>query len=401
MKVLIADKFQDEGLQQIKAMASEVECDPSLKEATLSQRLSEFNPDVLVVRSTKVPEPLLGAGDRLKLIIRAGSGYDNIDSVAAAEKGILVANCPGMNAAAVAELTMGLILSLDRRIPDNVIDLRSGKWDKKGYSRARGLKGRTVGIIGAGKIGTEVARRALGFDMKILFTHLGRNHRLVDFPNCDRTHIEDLLRRSDFVTIHVPGGPDTRKLIGAEELAMMKPTAFLINTSRSVVVDEQALAAALREGNIAGAAVDVYDEEPPADGTEFTSHLKDVPHLYGTHHIGASTEEAQNAVADEVINIIKEYKSSGEVLNCVNSSKADTACLLVVRLVNKPGSLATVFQLLASDQVNVEEMDHVVYTGGEEAGAHIRLSNMPSEETVERIRACKTNVLSLEILPVA
>jgi D-3-phosphoglycerate dehydrogenase len=148
MKVLIADKFQDEGLQQIKAMASEVECDPSLKEATLSQRLSEFNPDVLVVRSTKVPEPLLGAGDRLKLIIRAGSGYDNIDSVAAAEKGILVANCPGMNAAAVAELTMGLILSLDRRIPDNVIDLRSGKWDKKGYSRARGLKGRTVGIIG-------------------------------------------------------------------------------------------------------------------------------------------------------------------------------------------------------------------------------------------------------------
>jgi D-3-phosphoglycerate dehydrogenase len=155
------------------------------------------------------------------------------------------------------------------------------------------------------------------------------------------------------------GGPDTRKLIGAEELAMMKPTAFLINTSRSVVVDEQALAAALREGNIAGAAVDVYDEEPPADGTEFTSHLKDVPHLYGTHHIGASTEEAQNAVADEVINIIKEYKSSGEVLNCVNSSKADTACLLVVRLVNKPGSLATVFQLLASDQVNVEEMDHV------------------------------------------
>lgn len=399
MKVLIADKFQEEGLQQIKAIASEVEFDPSLKGDTLTSKLSSFQPEVLVVRSTKVPAEAINAGAQLKVIIRAGSGVDNIDIPTATEKGISVANCPGMNAAAVAELTMGLILSLDRRIPDNVIDMRAGKWDKKGYSKARGLKGRTLGIIGAGKIGTEVAQRAMGFGMNILFTHLGRNYRMVDFPNCERTDVYELIKRSDFVTVHVPGGGDTEHLIGEAELASMKPTAFVINTSRAVVVDEKALAAALKNGTIAGAAVDVYNNEPPADGKEFTSPLKDVPNLYGTHHIGASTEEAQNAVGEEVVRIVKEYKASGDVLNCVNAPQTDSACLLIVRLVNKPGSLASVFQQLASEQVNVEEMDHVVYSNEKAAGAHIRLSKAPSETTLEKIRNDNAHVLGVDILP--
>lgn len=399
MKVLIADKFQDEGVQQIQALASEVVFDPSLKEEALVAKLADFQPEVLVVRSTKVRADALGAAGSLKAVIRAGSGVDNIEIPVATEKGIKVANCPGMNAAAVAELTMGLILSLDRRIPDNVIELRAGKWNKKGFSKARGLRGRTLGIIGAGKIGTEVAQRAMGFGMNILFTHLGRNYRMVDFPNCERTDVYELIKRSDYITVHIPGGGDTEHLIGTKELASMKPTACLINTSRSVVVDQNALAEALKNGSIAGAAVDVYDNEPPADGTEFTSDFKDTPNLYGTHHIGASTEEAQEAVADEVVRIVKNYKGSGEVLNCVNETKGDNACLLIIRLVNKPGSLAAVFQLLASEQVNVEEMDHVVYSDHDTAGAHIRLSKAPSESTLELIQADKTHVLGVEVLP--
>jgi D-3-phosphoglycerate dehydrogenase len=397
MRVLVADKFQEEGLQQIKVIASEVECDPALKGDSLKGRVAEFRPHVLVVRSTKVPADVIAASDCLKLIIRAGSGYDNIDLAAASRGGISVANCPGMNAAAVAELTLGLIIALDRRIPDNVIDLRAGKWDKKGYSRARGLRGRTLGILGAGKIGTEVARRALGFEMNILFTHLGRNRRLVDFPNCERTDVDELLKRSDYITIHVPGGDDTQKLIGEPQLKLMKPTACLINTSRASVVDEAALIQALNEGRIAGAAVDVYEDEPPADGTEFTAPIKDAAHLYGTHHIGASTEEAQDAVADEVVRIIKEYKASGDVLNCVNQTRTEAACLLIIRLANKPGSLAHVFQQLAADQVNVEEMDHVVYSGGEAAAAHIRLSRQPTDQTLNAIRN-SSQVLGMDVM---
>lgn len=399
MKVLVADKFEEEGLQQLRAVASEVVYDAALKDDSLKQRIAEFSPNVLIVRSTKVNAEAMDASDRLKVVIRAGSGYDTIDVDAASAHGISVANCPGMNAAAVAELTMGLILAMDRRIPDNVADLRAGKWDKKGYSRARGVKGRTLGVIGAGRIGTEVARRALAFDMDVLFTHLGRNRRLVDFPNCERTEVDDLLRRSDVVTIHVPGGADTRALMDEEHLRMMKPSAMLINTSRASVIDEGALMKALQEGWIHFAAVDVYADEPPADGTTIESPLKDLPNLYGTHHIGASTAQAQMAVAEETVRIVKEYKATGKVLNCVNAGRGTAACLLILRLVNKPGSLAHVFSNLREAEINVEEMDHVVYQGGAAASAHIRLSQQPADAILEKIRADKDHVLGMEVLP--
>jgi D-3-phosphoglycerate dehydrogenase len=279
-----------------------------------------------------------------------------------------------------------------------VSDLRAGRWNKKEYSKALGLKGRTLGIVGAGSIGTEVARRALALEMNVLFYNLGRSRRLVDFPHTQRVELDDLMRQSDVVSVHVPGGPGTRNLIDARRLALLKPTALLINTSRAGVIDEAALVEALRAKRIRGAATDVYENEPPADGTEIRSPLCELANLYGTHHIGASTEQAQLAIADATCELVATYKRSGQILNCVNMQNPTAAQMLVVRFVNKPGGLAHVFQNLVAEEINVEEMDHVIYDGGQAACAHIRISKAPSPALLERIRTGHANVIDVEVM---
>lgn len=318
MKVLIADKFEAVGIEALKKVAGDVVCEPELKDAALAARIGEYQPAVLIVRSTKVQGEALSASNALKLIIRAGSGYDTIDTAGARERGIAVANCPGMNAVAVAELVMGHMIAFDRRIADNVADLRAKRWNKKLYSKARGLKGRTVGIVGVGRIGSEVAKRALAFDMRVLFYDVLPDVKPADHPNCLRADLDELFRASDFVSLHVPGTDTTKHLINTERLATMKPEAVIINTSRASVIDEPALINALKEGRIAGACVDVYADEPAADAKEIQSPLAELPNLYGTHHIGASTQQAQLAVADETVRIVTEFGKSGKVLNCVN-----------------------------------------------------------------------------------
>jgi D-3-phosphoglycerate dehydrogenase len=318
MKILIADKFEDTGVEQLKQVADEVVREPDLKEATLTERIASFDPTVLIVRSTKVQPDQLGAAKALKLIIRAGSGYDTIDCGTAKEKGIKVANCPGMNAVAVAELAMGHVINLDRRIADNVADLRAHKWDKKGYSKARGLKNSTLGIVGLGRIGRELAQRALAFDMKVLWFDVVDDLPPIDHPNAARVDLDTVFAKADYVSLHVPGTGDTKHLINAARLKTMQPHACIINTSRASIIDEPALIDALKAGTIRAAAVDVYDNEPAADAKEITSPLCDLPNLYGTHHIGASTNQAQLAVADETVRIVQEFAGSGTVINCVN-----------------------------------------------------------------------------------
>ncbi len=326
LKVLVADKMEQQGLDELAKIADEVQFDATLKGDTLKSRLADFDPDVLIVRSTKVPADIQAAGAGLKLIVRAGSGYDTIDTAAAAARGIRVCNCPGMNAVAVAELVMGLIISLDRKIADNVIDLRAGRWRKKLYSKAgRGLKGRTLGVIGAGRIGAAVARRALAFEMSVVWydvvpeADLGG---LADTPNVARAELDDLLPQADFITLHVPGGEGTHHLIDARRLALMKPEAVLINTSRAGVVDEAALIEAIEAGKLRGAGLDVYADEPPADAESIDSPVCGVAGIYGTHHIGASTEQAQLAVAAEAVRIVAHFKQTGEALHCVNMPAA-------------------------------------------------------------------------------
>lgn len=401
MKILIVDKFEEWGLERLRGLGCELRIESGLKVDAFKSALQDFGPELLIVRSTKVPAEVLAGAGRLAGIIRAGSGVDNIDVEAASKRGIQVANCPGMNGAAVAELTLGLILALDRRIPDNVGDLRRGAWKKKEYSsKALGLSGRTLGIVGAGSIGTGVARAALALDMHVLFYHLGRHRRFVDNPSCRRAELDDLLREADIVSLHLPGGPSTRNLLDERRLSLMKPTALLINTSRSGIVDEAALIRALRSGKLRGAGLDVFDNEPTADAETVATPLADVPNCYVTHHIGASTQQAQMAVAAETVRLVEQFRGTGLLPNCVNTQASPTAkYMLVVRLVNKPGGLAHVFQEISHAAINAEEMDHFIYGGGEAACAHIRVNPRPSDEVLQRIRGGAT-VLGVELMQV-
>lgn len=322
MNVLIADKFEAAGVEGLKTLGCEVTINPELGGDALSDAVKETACAVLIVRSTKVTADVIEAASDLKLIVRAGSGYDTIDVDAATKRGVRVCNCPGMNSVAVAELTLGLMIALDRRIVDETADLRRGVWNKKGYSKARGLKGATLGIAGLGRIGYEVARRAAAFEMELLYYDVVTNERAEKELGIKRVSFDELLAESDFISLHVPGGGDTKHLIGAEQLAKMKPGAFLLNCSRGGIVDEPALAEAIRAGKVGGAGIDVWEIEPAATDREFKDPLIQSPGIYGTHHVGASTEQAQIAVADEAVRIVKQFMQTGEFLHCVNPAES-------------------------------------------------------------------------------
>lgn len=322
MVVLIADKFEAAGVEHLKRLGCEVLLEPQLQGEALAERIGASECRVLVVRSTKVPREAIEGAAHLKLIIRAGSGYDTIDVLAATEAGVRVCNCPGMNSVAVAELTLGMMISLDRRIVDETDDLRRGVWNKKEYSKARGLKGRTLGIVGLGRIGQEVARRAKAFEMELIYSDIIQHPGIEKELGARRVSFDELLRQADFVTLHVPGGKQTEHLISETELNTMKRTAFLINCSRGGVIDEVALADALEAGRLGGAAMDVYETEPAATDTEFKDPIPTAPRVVGTHHVGASTEQAQLAVADETVRVIQQYMNDGTFLHCVNAPES-------------------------------------------------------------------------------
>src|SRR5690606_10248563 len=256
VKELIADKFPDQYIQQLRDHDLEVIYKPKLGENDLPDAAREI--DILVVRSTVVNEETINNSQKLNLIVRAGSGVNNIKIPAANKKGIYVANCPGMNSIAVAELTIGLMISLDRRIPDNVFDFRQGKWNKGEYSKAEGLFGKTLGIIGVGNIGKEVAKRALAFGMNVYGKDISRIEGVMvkDF-----SEMNELLPLCDIVSIHLPATPQTKGLFNREMFKFMKPGALLINTSRHDIIDEDALLEAVAEKNLR-AAVDVFKGEP-------------------------------------------------------------------------------------------------------------------------------------------
>ncbi|MBN2323780.1 MAG: hydroxyacid dehydrogenase [Spirochaetes bacterium] len=395
MKVLVADKFPENRLADMKRAGYEVVYDEGLKEDSLSAALKKEKPDVIVVRSTEVTGEMIVKAPSLSLIIRAGSGYNTIDVKTASERSIYVANCPGKNAVAVAELAFGLLLSLDRRIPDNVIDLRAGKWNKKEYSMAEGIAGKTLGIIGVGRIGREVISRARAFGMKV--TAWSRSLTPETAGELGVRYAKDpgeVASEADAVSVHLALTNDTRGMIDKKFFTRMKMGAFFINTSRAEIVDEDALLQAIEEKGIR-AGLDVFSGEPASKTGEFSGKIKN-KRVYGTHHIGASTEQAQNAVAEETIRILREYAETGHVYNCVNiMEKTPASYMLSVHHKNRVGVLAGVLDIIREANINVELMENIIFAGGDGACARIQIDGKLEEQDMEKIEKSSAEITSV------
>jgi D-3-phosphoglycerate dehydrogenase / 2-oxoglutarate reductase len=382
MRVLFADAVGESTVAELEARGHTCVVDPGLKAGDLPSSLGGF--DALVVRSTKVVGEVFEKADRLALVIRAGAGTNTIDTSAAAARGVLVANLPGRNAVAVAELTMGLLLAVDRRIVDCTVDLRSGRWNKKTYGAARGLYGSTMGILGLGSIGLEVAQRARAFGMDVLaLAKPDRSERVR--ARVEELHIgmveslPDLLPACDVVSLHLPSSPATAGLVDRSFLALMRPGAVLLNTSRGELVDEDALLEALEEQDLR-AGLDVYADEPGSGSAEWTSRLAQHPRVVGTHHIGASTQQAQDAIAAGVVEVIDAFVE-GETPNCVNLTPSRIgSATLTVRHLDRVGVLAHVLDRLSRDRLNVEHMQNRVFRGGDAAVATIDVAGPLTDE---------------------
>lgn len=371
MRILLADQATPSLIADLTAHGHDCRLDPNLSADDLPAVIAGY--EVLVVRSTVVTADTLTASDTLRLVIRAGAGTNTIDTKTAAERGVYVCNVPGRNALAVAELTLGLILALDRQLPDNVAELRQGRWEKGRFGKAEGLYGRHLGIVGLGQIGAAVAERAAAFGLVLHgLARPGRNDQTAGLIDELRIHLHpdlaSLAAASDIITFHVPGGPSTKSLIGKAFLEHVRPGSLIINTARGDLIDEAALIEAMETKGIR-CGLDVYPDEPTTSKGAFVSALARHPNVYGTHHIGASTEQAQNAIAAEVVRIVDEFVK-GRLLYCVNLAEhALGTSTLSIRHFDEVGVLSRVLGVLAQEGLNVEQMENRIFAGGVAADA--------------------------------
>jgi D-3-phosphoglycerate dehydrogenase len=351
MKVLLNDNLEKEGIRVFEEFG--INIDTRKRDLnTLVKDIGEF--DALIVRSaTKVPREVLeeGARGKLKIVGRAGVGYDNIDVVAASENGIVVKCAPYGNTNAVAELTLCLMLGISRNIPQAHYSLKGRKW-KKAEFKGTELSYKTLGILGCGKIGQrvgELARR--GFDMEVIG---------YDICPCAESTLkylskEEVLSKADYVSIHTGG---KAVIVGKKEFSLMKPTAYLINTSRGSNVDELALYKALKERRIAGAAIDVYKEEPKEDGAEFKSKLLELDNVIFSSHLGASTIEAQRETSTEIARVVAKYLFGGDFTSSVNAGESieleeKPVYTLFIHHRDVPGVFANIDKVLAENDINI------------------------------------------------
>lgn len=351
MKVLLNDGLEKEGIRIFEEAGIEAD----IRKRDLQSLITDIGQfDALIVRSaTKVTREVIEAGakGKLKIVGRAGVGYDNIDVVAASENGIVVKSAPYGNTNAVAELTLGLMLSVARNIPQAHQSLRNGSW-KKEQLKGTELAYKTIGILGCGKIGqrvAEIARR--GFDMEVI----GHDIKPCIESSIKFTSKEEVLANSDYISIHT-GGKDV--IVGEKELSLMKPTAYLINTSRGNNVDEQALYKALKEGKIAGVAIDVYTDEPKTEGAEFKNKLKELDNVVFSSHLGASTIEAQRETSIEISRVVSGYLSGGDFTSAVNAGESieleeQQVYTLFIHHRDVPGVFANIDKVLADNDINI------------------------------------------------
>ncbi len=400
MKLLVADKFSEKHLDDFRALGLEVEYAPGLGATELPARLDGVH--VLVVRSTAVTAQAIDAADTLTLVVRAGAGVNTIDRTAASRRGVFVANCPGKNAIAVAELAFGLLAALDRRIPEQVNALREGRWNKKEYGQADGLYGRTLGVIGLGAIGEAVTRRALAFGMSVVAWSRSLDDTRARALGVARAASPvDVAKRASAVSLHLALTKETRGLLGEEFFAALAPGAAFINTARAEVVDTAALVRAVRERGLR-VGTDVHDGEPEGGAAAFTSELLTLPGVYGTHHVGASTRQAEKAIADEAVRIVRSFLAGGEVPNCVNLCQRSPARFqLVVRHLDRVGVLAHVLDVLRRHSINVQEIDNRIFDGAHAACATLKLDSEPPAACLADIRERSDEILHAGLIPLA
>jgi D-3-phosphoglycerate dehydrogenase len=398
MKILFADALPEAYVDLLAQRGDECTVSPELGADDIPDAIEGY--DVLVVRSTKVTAEAIGRSSRLGLIVRSGAGTNTIDCQAAADAGIYVCNVPGTNSIAVAELTLGLLLAVDRHIPAATGDLKSGIWNKKGYSKADGLMGKTFGVVGVGEIGLAVAERARSFGMMVVAERKAdRRHdvearirsigiRLVE-------NLDELVAESDIISIHVPGGESTENLVDERLLGLMKPSAILINTSRGEVVDEEALIAAM-DGKGIRAGLDVFRHEPDGGTGEFNSVLASHPNVVGTHHIGASTQQAQDATSAGTVDVIEAYRA-GDPQNCVNVVRTRVgSATITIRHFDRVGVLAAALQVLRRGNINVQTMANKVFQGSNAAMAIIDVVGEVNDDLTSEL-ASLDNVIQVQI----
>ncbi|MGE5308519.1 MAG: phosphoglycerate dehydrogenase, partial [Deltaproteobacteria bacterium] len=317
-KILISDSLSEEGLKLLRANKDfEVDVKAGMKPDELKGTIKDY--DALIVRSaSKVTKDVIGAAQRLKVVGRAGVGLDNVDVPAATEKGIVVMNAPAGNTISTCEHTMSMLLSLARSIPQSNASTKKGEWKRSKFMGVELYK-KTLGIVGLGRIGREVARRASSFGMKILGFDPYLSKEVAEDLGITVVDLNTLLSSSDFITVHVPLTDETNHLISGPQFALMKKGVRVLNCARGGIIDEQALVAAIKEGKVAGAALDVFESEPPAADCE----LLKLDNVIVTCHLGASTEEAQVNVAIEIAECVGDFLSGKGIRNAANYPSID------------------------------------------------------------------------------
>jgi D-3-phosphoglycerate dehydrogenase / 2-oxoglutarate reductase len=397
MKVLVADKLNPAAIDEMNTLGVDVAYRPELAAAELPHAIKDVN--VLIVRGKQVTAAAIQAGESLNLIIRAGAGVKNVDVKAASARGIYVANTPGKNSSAVAELTLSLIGSLDRRVADAVVSLRGGKWDKEEFAKARGLRGRTLGIVGFGHVGRAVAKlaQAYGLDVHAWSRSLGAA-RAAELGIGWARSVLELARRSEILSLHLELTDKTRGILTREVIDALPSGAMLINTAHAGLVDWAALTelAPLKDLRL---GLDVLPNEPDVRVADYDNSILHAGLVYATPHIGASTDEAQIAIAAETVRILRSFLVKGEVPNVVNiQATARGRYVLVVRFLDKVGALANVLGVLKRHAINIQELDNTVFEGGKAACAKIRTDTRPSEGCLTEIMAFSDEVLHVDLV---
>lgn len=390
MRLLIADKLHPRAIEELRTLPLEVIYEPELTKESLEKRLQGVG--VLVVRSTPVTATALEGAKQLNLIVRAGASYDTIDVRAASKRGIYVANCPGKNASAVVELVLGMMVALDRRIPDAVASLRAGKWERPEFGKAEGLHGKTLGVAGMGAIGRELAQRARCFGLNVIaWSRSLTPARANELGVMYAASIDELAAKSHVLSLHLALVERTRHVLNRRVIGLLPDHAMVINTARADLIDMEAMLEAVDKRGLR-LGLDVYAEEPRGSKAfGATDVFRTSPSggiVYGTPHIAAATDQAQLAIASETVRIIRSFLLEATVPNVVNvSSSSASRFNLVIRMMDKVGTFANVLAVLKRHGINVEEVTNTVFEGGVAACAKLRLLSRPTEACLAEIKA--------------